>query len=319
MIFLDEPTTGLDPRSRHTMWDIVRDLVADGTTVLLTTQYLDEADELADRIAVLDDGRIVAEGTPDELKRLVPGGHIRLRFADAAALDAASRLLDGVRPGRRRARAHRAERRRRRRAAHRARPPRRRPSLEVDDLSIHTPDLDDVFFALTGKKDVARGRHEGNRLMTTLSPQTRVARDRRRRDRRQSHVVSDAITMLRRNLLHIVRYPGLSMFTIVGPVVILLLFVFVFGGTLGAGLPGVDPAGGREAYLAYVMPGILLITDRRQRQRHRDHGRDGHDRGHHRPVPHDGDLAGRGARRARARQHHPGASSPSCSCSASAC
>ncbi|MCU1585591.1 MAG: transporter permease [Microbacteriaceae bacterium] len=77
---------------------------------------------------------------------------------------------------------------------------------------------------------------------------------------RQSHVVADSITMLRRNLLHIVRYPGLSMFTILGPVVILLLVVFVFGGTLGAGLPGVDPAGGRAAYIAYVMPGILLIT-----------------------------------------------------------
>jgi ABC-2 type transport system permease protein len=77
---------------------------------------------------------------------------------------------------------------------------------------------------------------------------------------RPSHALSDAITMLRRNLLHIIRYPGLSMFTILGPVVILLLVVFVFGGTLGAGLPGVDAAGGRDAYLAYVMPGILLIT-----------------------------------------------------------
>jgi ABC-2 type transport system permease protein len=77
---------------------------------------------------------------------------------------------------------------------------------------------------------------------------------------RQSHVVADSITMLRRNLLHMVRYPGLSMFTILGPVVFLLLFVFVFGGTLGAGLPGVDPAGGRAAYLAYVVPGILVIT-----------------------------------------------------------
>src|SRR5690554_3670943 len=75
-----------------------------------------------------------------------------------------------------------------------------------------------------------------------------------------SWVIRDAITMLRRNLLHIVRYPGLSMFTILGPVVFLLLFVFVFGGTLGAGLPGVEPAGGREVYTAYVMPGILLIT-----------------------------------------------------------
>lgn len=152
VIFLDEPTAGLDPRSRHTMWDIVRALVAEGTTVLLTTQYLDEADELADHIAVLDSGRIVADGSPDELKRLVPGGHIRLRFADIASMDAASRLLDestrddlslaltvpsdgGV--GSLRTVLDRLE------AA----------NLPIDDLSIHTPDLDDVFFALTGRVD----------------------------------------------------------------------------------------------------------------------------------------------------------------------
>ena len=91
--------------------------------------------------------------------------------------------------------------------------------------------------------------------MTTIVVQPPGARS-----SRQSHVVADSITMLRRNLLHMIRYPGLSVFTILGPVVILLLFVFVFGGTLGAGLPGVDPAAGREAYLAYVVPGILLIT-----------------------------------------------------------
>jgi ABC-2 type transport system ATP-binding protein len=150
VIFLDEPTTGLDPRSRRTMWEIVRGLVSDGTTVLLTTQYLDEADELAHRIAVLDDGRIVAEGTPDELKRLVPGGHIRLRFADAVALDSAARLLEGGSlddaaltldiPNDGGVAALRGVLDRLDTAG-----------LEVDDLSIHTPDLDDVFFALTGR------------------------------------------------------------------------------------------------------------------------------------------------------------------------
>ncbi|MGB8939489.1 MAG: ATP-binding cassette domain-containing protein, partial [Streptomyces sp.] len=80
IIFLDEPTTGLDPRSRHNMWAIIRELVTDGVTVFLTTQYLEEADELADHIAVLNDGKIAAEGTAEELKRLIPGGHVRLRF-----------------------------------------------------------------------------------------------------------------------------------------------------------------------------------------------------------------------------------------------
>lgn len=152
VIFLDEPTTGLDPRSRRTMWDIVRALVSEGTTVLLTTQYLEEADVLADRIAVLHDGRIVADGTPEELKRLVSGGRIRLRFADAAALDSASRLLENTSRddaglaltvpsdggiGALRTVLDRLD------AA----------GTEVEDLSIHTPDLDDVFLSLTDRAD----------------------------------------------------------------------------------------------------------------------------------------------------------------------
>jgi ABC-2 type transport system ATP-binding protein len=149
VIFLDEPTTGLDPRSRHTVWDIIRDLVSGGVTIFLTTQYLDEADELADRIAVLDQGRLVAEGTADELKRRVPGGHVRLRFADPAGLDAAARALDGATrdddaltlqvPSDGGVRSLRALLDRLDNA-----------SIEVDGLSVHTPDLDDVFFALTG-------------------------------------------------------------------------------------------------------------------------------------------------------------------------
>jgi ABC-2 type transport system ATP-binding protein len=153
--FLDEPTTGLDPRSRRTMWEIIRELVADGMTIFLTTQYLDEADELADRIAVLDQGRILAEGTPEELKRRVPGSHIRLRFADRYELDVAERVLQEATkdeedltlrvPGEGGAKSLRALLARL-----------DEHSVEVEELSVHTPDLDDVFLALTGdaKKEV---------------------------------------------------------------------------------------------------------------------------------------------------------------------
>ena len=148
LIFLDEPTTGLDPRSRQTMWQIIRELVREDVTILLTTQYLEEADHLADRIAVLDHGRIVAEGTPEELKRRIPGAHMRLRFADAASLAEAARALpEGRRDdeelvlrvpnegGIRSLRDVLA---------------RLGDDVVVEDLSIHTPDLDDVFFAVTG-------------------------------------------------------------------------------------------------------------------------------------------------------------------------
>jgi ABC-2 type transport system ATP-binding protein len=152
VIFLDEPTTGLDPRSRQTMWQIVRDLAADGITILLTTQQLEEADELADRIALLDHGRIVAEGTADQLKRRIPGGHIELRFAEQGELESASRLLAATSrnddaltlqvPGDGNVPALRSLLNQLDSAA-----------IEVEGLSIHTPDLDDVFFALTGQPD----------------------------------------------------------------------------------------------------------------------------------------------------------------------
>jgi ABC-2 type transport system ATP-binding protein len=148
LIFLDEPTTGLDPRSRQTMWQLVRDLVAEGVTILLTTQYLEEADQLADRIAMLDHGRIVAEGTPEELKRRMPGAHIQLRFADVASLDkAVQELREGTRDGEElvlRVPNDGGIRSLRNMLA------RLGDDVAVEDLSIHTPDLDDVFFAVTG-------------------------------------------------------------------------------------------------------------------------------------------------------------------------
>jgi ABC-2 type transport system ATP-binding protein len=151
VIFLDEPTTGLDPRSRRTMWEIIRGLVAQGTTILLTTQYLEEANQLAHRVAVLDGGRIVAEGTPAELKARVPGGHLELSFANRAELDAAAMVLDPTGrdddgltlqlPGDGCASTLRALLKRLDDA-----------DVDVESLTVHTPDLDDVFFALTGKK-----------------------------------------------------------------------------------------------------------------------------------------------------------------------
>jgi ABC-2 type transport system ATP-binding protein len=150
VLFLDEPTTGLDPRSRRDLWQAIRELRAAGTTILLTTQYLEEADQLADRIAVLDRGRIVAEGTSAELKRRIPGGHVELQFPDVAALDAASSRLraavvdpqglslqvpnDGSLE-----------------ALRRLIDELDRSQLAVDGLAVHRPDLDDVFLTLTGR------------------------------------------------------------------------------------------------------------------------------------------------------------------------
>ncbi len=160
IIFLDEPTTGLDPRSRRTMWTIVRELVADGMTIFLTTQYLDEADQLADKIAVLDQGRLVAEGTPEQLKRQIPGGHVEFRFADAAPLHAAVRVLPGSTPdeeslilrvpsdgGVRSVRSllDRLD----------------EYAIDVEEFSVQMPDLDDVFLSLTGhSSDAAESKTE---------------------------------------------------------------------------------------------------------------------------------------------------------------
>ncbi|MFJ3506953.1 ATP-binding cassette domain-containing protein [Streptomyces luteogriseus] len=148
IIFLDEPTTGLDPRARHNMWRIIRDLVTGGVTVFLTTQYLEEADELADRIAVLHNGTLAAEGTAEELKRIVPGGHVRLRFTDPVAYrNAAAALREVTRDDDTLALQLPSDGSQRELRAILDRLD--TAGIEADELTVHTPDLDDVFFALT--------------------------------------------------------------------------------------------------------------------------------------------------------------------------
>jgi ABC-2 type transport system ATP-binding protein len=149
IIFLDEPTTGLDPRACHNLWQIIRELVTGGVTVFLTTQYLEEADQLADRIAVLHNGTLAAEGTPDQLKRLIPGGHIRLRFTEPAAYrNAAATLTDTTRDDDSLALRLPSDGSQRHLRAILDRLD--AAGIEADELTVHTPDLDDVFFALTG-------------------------------------------------------------------------------------------------------------------------------------------------------------------------
>ncbi len=149
LIFLDEPTTGLDPRARRTMWEIIRGLAADGVTIFLTTQYLDEADQLASRIAVLDHGRIVAEGTAEELKRRIPGGHIQLQFASPEELASAAQVL-GSATREEEALTLQVPTDGNLRSLRKVLEQLDGARIEADGLSIHTPDLDDVFFALTG-------------------------------------------------------------------------------------------------------------------------------------------------------------------------
>jgi ABC-2 type transport system ATP-binding protein len=154
LLFLDEPTTGLDPISRQQVWQIVRVLVAEGTSVILTTQHLDEADQLADRIAVLDRGRAVAEGTPADLKARTGNGALLVRLADAAQRSAAQEILaqavqapvhEGDDPARLTAQVFDQER---------AADALRRLSaagIDVVDFSLGRPSLDEAFLALTGR------------------------------------------------------------------------------------------------------------------------------------------------------------------------
>jgi ABC transporter DrrB family efflux protein len=256
VLFLDEPTTGLDPRSRNEIWEIVRGLRREGTTILLTTQYLEEADQLADEIAVIDHGRVIAEGTGNELKDRVGGQILEVELTDVQQRDEAEAALLRVGCGR----PERDERPNRLTLpapreslvlVEEAAAELRRAGIGVSDMGLRRPTLDDVFLQLTGEPPSENGRPQ----VTAAVPDQKVAEHARRHapsvaDAETGVIDSAVVTM--RNLRHFWRQPDLLVFSTIQPVMFVILFVYVFGGAVGLALPpGVS-------YVDYLLPGIFV-------------------------------------------------------------
>jgi ABC transporter DrrB family efflux protein len=263
MLFLDEPTTGLDPRSRNEIWRTIRGLVHEGTTVLLTTQYLEEADQLADRIAVIDHGRVIAEGTTDELKDRVGGQVLEVQLASANERDRARTALAAVgcgdpQPAERPDELTMAASRDGVELVTAAAGALRDAGITASDLAIRRPTLDDVFLELTGNPpsedgaaptpvDVAdaKARTNGARSTTLHRPVLPSAGALRR-------AAADTWVVTLRNLRHFVRQPQLLIFSTVQPIMFVLLFTYVFGGAIGQSLPG------GVSYIDFLLPGIFV-------------------------------------------------------------
>jgi ABC transporter DrrB family efflux protein len=269
ILFLDEPTTGLDPRSRNEIWAIVRELVRDGTTILLTTQYLEEADQLADRIAVIDHGAVIAQGTGGELKDRVGGQFLELELTSAGQRDEAQSVLARVgcgtpEPGERAERLTLPAERDGLELIEAAASALRHAGIGVSDIGLRRPTLDDVFLQLTGAPPREDGDAPGAAARTRGAPATAgAARAPGGRTRRFAQVhrptlrgarsaITDAQVVTGRNLRHFIRQPQLLVFSTIQPVMFVLLFAYVFGGAVRGSLPpGVT-------YIDFLLPGIFV-------------------------------------------------------------
>jgi ABC-2 type transport system ATP-binding protein len=274
VLFLDEPTTGLDPRSRNEIWSIVRELVRGGTTLLLTTQYLEEADQLADQIAVIDHGRVIAQGTGSELKDRVGGQILEVELVSAGQRDSARAALSGIgcgepEPGDRLAQLTLPAPRDGLEMVEDAASALRHAGIAVSDLGLRRPTLDDVFLQLTGAPPSENGADAGvptgNGRPTPKSlsapaapagpaprPVAPPSRWRRLSPRELRADITDAQVVSVRNLRHFIRQPDLLIFSTIQPIMFVLLFTYVFGGAISHSLPpGVS-------YIDYLLPGILV-------------------------------------------------------------
>jgi ABC-2 type transport system ATP-binding protein len=283
ILFLDEPTTGLDPRSRNEIWSIVRELVRDGTTLLLTTQYLEEADQLADRIAVIDHGRVIAQGTGNELKDQVGGQILEVELTSADAREEARSVLAGVgcgepEPGERLDQLILPAPRDGLELIEDAAAALRAAGIGVSDLGLRRPTLDDVFLQLTGappsengagpEAPVAAGPEApvaarkasagvDRAPATTSAPRAPATRSWSLPSYRPSlegarEAVTDARVVTGRNLRHFIRQPQLLIFSTVQPIMFVLLFSYVFGGAVHGSLPG------GITYIDFLLPGIFV-------------------------------------------------------------
>jgi ABC transporter DrrB family efflux protein len=265
VLFLDEPTTGLDPRSRSEIWAVVRELQREGTTLLLTTQYLEEADQLADRIAVIDRGKVIAEGTGNELKDRVGGQILEVELASAGQRDRAQAVLAGVgcgepEPDERPDRLTLPAPRDGLQLVEEAAAGLRRAQIGVSDIGLRRPTLDDVFLQLTGAPPREDGGGPASRTRRRPqrpapdgpAPRRPVLRLRRPTPRAVRSAITDTAVVTGRNLRHFIRQPDLLVFSTIQPVLFVLLFVYVFGGAIGRSLPhGIG-------YVDFLLPGIFV-------------------------------------------------------------
>ena len=256
VLFLDEPTTGLDLTSRNALWETIEQLVADGTTVMLTTQYLEEADRLAERIAVVDGGLVIANDTPTNLKSQLGSTVVEMRFEKHDGSERAATLLTGSVNGQ----VERDDGTLRITSNDGA-----RILIDVlraldandiapDTLAVREPSLDDVFLALTGHhaeadEEAERATGQGPARRRSMSA-AQVTIERDVIDRRiPMGRLRDTSAVIKRNLLQYIRVPQLLVFSTVQPIIFVLMFRFVFGGSINTG---------RIPYVDYLMPGIFL-------------------------------------------------------------